>query len=71
MIVHRSRSWWGIHGGVQTFQDLKERLSSWLKDENQYVRNFAQRVIQNLELRIEGEEQRAAEEEIKRKKGLM
>ena len=71
MIVHRSRSWWGIHGGVQTFQDLKERLSSWLKDENQYVRNFAQRVIQNLELRIEGEERRAAEEEIKRKKGLM
>ena len=72
MIVHRPRVWiGGIHGGVQTFQNLKEKLRSWLEDENPYVRNSAQRVIQNLELRIEGEEQRTAEEEIKMKKGLM
>ena len=68
MIVHRSRSWWGIGGGVHTFQNLKERLSSWLEDED--VRDFAQRVIQRLEDRIEYEENRAAEEEIKIKKGL-
>ncbi len=72
MIVHRPRVWiGGIHGGVQTFQNLKEKLRSWLEDENPYVRNSAQRVIQNLELRIEGEERRTAEEEIKMKKGLM
>ena len=70
MIVHRSRSWWGIDGGVKTFQNLKEKLSSWLEDENQYVHDFAQRVIERLEYRIEYEEQRAAEEEIKMKKGL-
>ena len=68
MIVHRSRSWWGIDGGVQTFQNLKERLSSWLEDENQHVRDFARKIILRLEDRIEYEEQRAAEEKIKRKK---
>ena len=72
MIVFRPSVWiGGIRGNVQNYQNLKEKFRSWLEDENQYVRNFAQRVIQNLELRIEGEEQRAAEEEIKMKKGLM
>ena len=52
-----------------TFQ-FKEKLRTWLEDENRYVRDCAQRVIQLLEGRIEVERKWAAEEEIKRKKGL-
>ena len=70
MIVHRTRSYSGIRGRVAILRNLKKRLASWLKDENRYVRGFAQKVIQNLEAGIEEEEKWAAEEEIKRKKGL-
>ena len=52
-----------------TFQ-FKEKLRTWLEDENRYVRDCAQRVIQRLEGRIEVERKWAAEEKIKRKKGL-
>ena len=71
MIVNRIRVHRGIGGGVITFQNLKEKLSSWLEDENQYVRDCARRIIRRLEHRIEYEEQHAAEEEIKRKKGIL
>ena len=49
---------------------LKEKLHSWLEDENRYVRNFAQKVIRSLEAQNEYDEKWAAEEKIKRKKGL-
>ena len=49
---------------------LKEKLHSWREDENRYVRNFAQKVIRSLEAQIEHDKKWAAEEEIKRKKGL-
>ena len=70
MIVYKPRRGWsGIHGGVKTFQNLKEKFRSWLEDENQYVRDCAQRIIQRLEGRIKDEEKFADEEEIKMKKG--
>ena len=52
-----------------TFQ-LKEKFRSWLEDDNRYVRDCAQRIIRRLEGRIEVESKWAAEEKIKRKKGL-
>ena len=69
-IVHRTRSYSGIRGRVAILRNLKERLASWLEDENRYVTGFAERVLPNLEAEIEEEQKWAAEEEIKRKKGL-
>ena len=70
-IVHRTRSYCGIRGEVVILQNLKKRLNSWFKDENQCVRDFARRVIRRLDDHIEFEQKWAAEEEIKRKKGLL
>ena len=49
---------------------LKEKLHSWREDENRYVRGFAEKVIRSLEAQNEYDEKWAAEEQIKRKKGL-
>ena len=49
---------------------LEEKLCSWLDDENQYVRNFAEKAIRSLKAKNEYDKKRAAEYEIKRKKGL-
>ena len=70
-IVNRVRVYLGLDGAVTTFQNLKERIIPWLEDENHYVRAFAQRIIPKIESRIEYERERAAEDEIKRKKGLL
>ena len=70
-IVNRVRVYWGLDGAVTTFQNLKERVIPWLEDENHYVCAFAQRIIPKIESRIEYERERAAEDEIKRKKGLL
>lgn len=69
-LVYRPRSYCGIRGRVAILRKLKERLASWPEDANQYVRAFSQRVLPNLDVRIEEEEKWASEEEIKRKKGL-
>ena len=71
LIVNRVRTYLGLSGAVTTFQNLKERIIPWLEDENHYVRAFAQRIIPKIESRIEYERERAAEDEIKRKKGLL
>ena len=71
LIVNRVRTYLGLSGAVTTFQNLKERVIPWLEDENHYVRAFAQRIIPKIESRIEYEKERAAEDEIKRKKGLL
>ena len=71
LIVNRVRTYLGLSGAVTTFQNLKERVIPWLEDENHYVRTFAQRIIPKIESRIEYERGRAAEDEIKRKKGLL
>ena len=71
LIVNRVRTYLGLSGAVTTFQNLKERVIPWLEDENHYVRAFAQRIIPKIESRIEYERERAAEDEIKRKKGLL
>ena len=70
-IVHRTRSYSGIRGGVVILRNLKKRLTSWLEDENPCVRDFAPRVMRRLDDRIESEQKWTAEEEIKRKKGLL
>ena len=70
MIVHRQRGSSGVRGRITIFQHLKERLCLWLEDENQYVRDFAQRTIKIVEIQIEEEEKQAAETKIQRKKGL-
>ena len=71
MIVHRQRGSSGVRGRITIFQHLKERLCLWLEDENQYVRDFAQRTIKIVEIQIEEEEKQAAETEIQMKKGLL
>ena len=71
MIVHRPRSSSGVRGHIIVFQNLKEKLCSWLEDENQYIRDFAQRTIKIVESQIKHEERQAAETEIQRKKGLL
>ena len=71
MIVHRPRGSSGARGHIIIFQDLKEKLCSWLEDENQYIRDFAQRTIEIVESQIEHEEKQAAETEIQRRKGLL
>ena len=71
MIVNRSPGSSGIRGQIRIFQRMKEKFCLWLGDENQYVRDFAQRIIKNLENRIEYEEKQAAETEIRRRKGLL
>lgn len=70
MIVHRIRSYSGIHGRVAILRSVKERLASWLENENRYVSSFAQTVLRNLEAAIKEEQKWAAEEEKKRQKGL-
>ena len=70
IIVNRVRVSWGLDGAVTTFQNLKERVFPWCEDEDHHVRAFAQRIIPKIESRIEFERERAAEEEIKRQKGL-
>ena len=71
MIVHRPRSSSGVRGHITVFQNLKEKLCSWLEDENQYIRDFAHRTIKIVESQIKHEERQAAEAEIQRKKGLL
>ena len=71
MIVHRPRSSSGVRGHITVFQNLKEKLCSWLEDENQYIRDFAHRTIKIVESQIKHEERQAAETEIQRKKGLL
>ncbi len=71
MIVHRQRGSSGIRGLVKVFQRLKEKLEAWLEDDNQYIRDFAQRTIKIVESRIEDEEKQAAETEIQMRKGLL
>ena len=71
LIVNRVRTYLGLSGAVTTFQNLKERIIPWLEDENYYVRAFAKRIIPKIESRIEYERERAAEDEIKRKKGIL
>lgn len=71
IIVNRVRVSWGLDGAVKTFQNLKGRVIPWCEDENHYVRAFAQRIIPKIESRIEYEKERAAEDEIKRQKGLL
>ena len=71
IIVNRVRVSWGLDGAVTTFQNLKERVIPWCEDEDHYVRAFAQRIIPKIESRIEYEKERAAEDKIKRKKGLL
>ncbi len=71
MIVYRPRGSSGVCGPIRIFQRLKERLCSWLEDENQYVRDFAQRAIKIVETRIKDEEKQAKETEIQRRKGLL
>ena len=71
LILYRSRVYRGFDGAVTTFQSLKEQIVPWREDEDPHVRAFAQRIIPKIESRIEYERERAAEDEIKRKKGLM
>ena len=71
LIVNRVRTYLGLSGGVTTFQNLKKRVIPWLEDENHYVCAFAQRIIPKIESRIKIEREFAAEEEIKRRKGLL
>ena len=70
MIVFRQRGSSGVRGRVAMFEKLKEKLCSWLEDENHYIRDFAHRTIKIVESQIEHEEKQAAETEIQRKKGL-
>lgn len=71
MIINRQPGSSGIRGLVKVFQHLKEKLEAWLEDDNQYIRDFAQRTIKIVESRIEHEEKQAAEREIQRRKGLL
>ena len=70
LILSRVRSWLGTDGGVSTFQHLRARIIPWREDEDPHVSAFAQRIIPKIESRIEYGRKRAAEDEIKRKKGL-
>ena len=70
MIVYRPRGSSGIRGLITVFQHLREKLCLWLEDENQYVRDFAQRTIKIVEIRIKDEEKQAEETEIQRRKEL-
>ena len=71
LVVNRVRTYFGLSGAVTAFQNLKERVIPWCEDEDHHVRAFAQRIIPKIESRIEFERERAAEDEIKRKKGLL
>ena len=71
MIINRQPGSSGIRGLVTVFQHLKEKLCLWLEDENQAVRDFAQRTIQIVEIRIKDEEKQAEETEIRMKKGML
>ena len=70
MIVFRQRGSSGVRGRITIFEKLKEKLCSWLEDENHYIRDFANRTIEIVESQIEHEEKQAAETEIQRQKGL-
>ena len=70
MIVFRQRGSSGIRGRITIFEKLKEKLCSWLEDENHYIRDFANRTVEVVENQIEYEEKQAAEAEIRRKKGF-
>ena len=70
IIVNRVPVSWGLDGAVTTFQNLKERVIPWCEDEDHHVRAFAQRIIPKIESRIEFEKECAAEDKIKRQKGL-
>ncbi len=70
MIVFRQRGSSGVRGRIAIFEKLKEKLCSWLEDENHYIRDFANRTIEIVESQIEHEEKQAAETEIRRKKEL-
>ena len=60
-----------LSGGVGKLQNWMQRLRSWLAGDDVHLREFAQRAIEDLESLIAFYERRSAEEEIKRKKGLM
>ena len=68
MIVFRQRGSSGVRGRITIFEKLKEKLCSWLEDENHYIRDFANRTIEIVESQIKHEEKQAAETEIQRKK---
>ena len=70
MIVFRQRGSSGIRGRITIFEKLKEKLCSWLEDENYYIRDFANRTVEIVENQIDYEEKQAAEAEIRRKKGF-
>ena len=69
MINHQPGSS-GVRSRIAIFEKLKEKLCSWLADENHYIRDFANRTIEIVESQIEHGEKQAAETEIRRKKGL-
>ncbi len=71
MIINRQPGASGIRGLVTVFQHLKAKLCLWLEDENQAVRDFAQRTIKIVEIRIKDEEKQAEETEIRMKKGML
>ena len=71
MIINRQPGSSGIRGLVTVFQHLKAKLCLWLEDENQAVRDFAQRTIKIVEIRIKDEEKQAEETEIRMKKGML
>ena len=70
MIVFRQRGSSGIRGRLTIFEKLKEKLCSWVEDENYYIRDFAHRTVEIVENQIDYEKKQAAEAEIQRQKGF-
>ena len=60
-----------ISGGAAKLQRWRKRLNSWRTDDNEFLCEFSQREIKDVESSIEFYERLNAEHEIKRKKGLL
>ena len=60
-----------IRGGAAKLQRWRKRLKSWYTDDNEFLCEFSQREIKDVESSIEFYERLNAEHEMKRKKGLL
>ena len=60
-----------ISGGAAKLQRWRKRLNSWRTADNEFLCEFSQREIKDVESSIEFYERLNAEHEIKRKKGLL
>ena len=60
-----------IRGGAAKLQRWVKRLNLWRTDDNEFLREFAQREISDVESLIEFYDRITAEDEIKRKKGYL